>query len=50
MNDERNIDKVLSDGERIGVIGSPSSTSEITLDILGTAVNKKLVGELAMFP
>lgn len=50
MSDEINIDKVLSDGERIGVIGSPSSTSQLTLDILGTAVNKKLVGELAMFP
>lgn len=35
--------------EKVGAIGSPSSTTEITLDILGTAVNKKLVGEMAYF-
>lgn len=35
--------------EKIGAIGSPSSTTEITLDILGTAANKKLVGEMAYF-
>lgn len=35
--------------ERIGVIGSPSSTTEVALDILATAADKKLVGELAMF-
>ncbi len=39
----------ISKAERIGVIGSPSSTSELTLDILGTAVTKKLVGELCLF-
>jgi hypothetical protein len=35
--------------ENIGTIGSPSSTAELSLDILGTAVNNKLVGELAYF-
>lgn len=35
--------------EKIGVIGSPSSTSELALDILGAAVTRKLVGELALF-
>ena len=35
--------------ERIGVIGSPSSTTKLTLDILASAVTKKLVGELAVF-
>jgi len=35
--------------ESIGVIGSPSSTSELTLDIIGTAVNKQLVGKLSVF-
>ncbi|MCS7153602.1 MAG: DUF87 domain-containing protein [Bacteroidia bacterium] len=35
--------------ERIGVIGSPSSTSALTVDILSTAVQNKLVGELAVF-
>ncbi len=50
MNDQRtNIKQLISDSERIGTIGSPSSTSELSLDILGTAVGKKLVGELAYF-
>lgn len=35
--------------ERIGTIGSPSSTGGVSLDILATAVNKKLVGELVYF-
>jgi hypothetical protein len=50
MSDERtNIEQLVSSAERIGTIGSPSSTSELSLDILGTAVSKKLVGELALF-
>ncbi len=48
-DDKKNIEEVLKDAERIGVIGSPSSTSKLTLDILGSAVNKKLVGELGLF-
>jgi len=40
---------LLDDAERIGVIGSPSSTTDVALDILAGAVNKKLVGELAVF-
>lgn len=43
------IEQLISSSERIGAIGSPSSTSELSLDILGTAVSKKLVGELALF-
>jgi len=35
--------------ERVGTIGSPSSTGELSLDIMGTAVKKKLVGELVFF-
>ena len=35
--------------EQLGVIGSPSSTSALALDILGPAVTRKLVGELALF-
>lgn len=35
--------------EHIATIGSPSSTAELSLDVLGTAVNNKLVGELAYF-
>ena len=50
MSDERtNIEQLISSSERIGTIGSPSSTSGLSLDILGTAVTKKLVGELALF-
>ena len=45
----KNIEKLLDNAERIGTIGSPSSTSELSIDILGTAVDKKLVGELAFF-
>jgi len=48
-DEEANIEQLISSSERIGVIGSPSSTSELSLDILGTAVTKKLVGELALF-
>jgi len=50
MSDGRtNIEQLISSSERIGTIGSPSSTSELSLDILGTAVSRKLVGELALF-
>lgn len=35
--------------EKIGTIGSPSSTAGVSLDILETAVDKKLVGELVYF-
>ena len=50
MSHERtNIEQLITSSERIGAIGSPSSTSELCLDILGTAVTKKLVGELALF-
>lgn len=40
---------INAQAEKIGAIGSPSSTTEIALDILGTAANKKLVGEMAYF-
>lgn len=43
------LSQLVDQAERIGVIGSPSSTSELALDILGSAVDKKLVGELALF-
>jgi hypothetical protein len=41
--------KIDAQAEKIGAIGSPSSTVEIALDILGTAASKKLVGEMAYF-
>ena len=45
----RKLTALLDDTERLGVVGSPSSTSELSLDILGAAVSRKLVGELALF-
>ncbi|MBN1294886.1 MAG: ATP-binding protein [Candidatus Latescibacteria bacterium] len=35
------------DGDKIGVLGSPSSTSNLAIDILGEATTRKLIGELA---
>jgi len=43
------IERLGSDAEKIGTIGSPSSTGELSLDIMETAVKKKLVGELVFF-
>ena len=40
---------MMSKAERIGIIGSPSSTAEVCLEIMGHAVNRKLVGELVLF-
>ncbi len=41
--------RIITESERIGIISSPSSSSELTIDILGTAAGKKLIGELAYF-
>lgn len=49
MKSFRDLDQLVDTSERIGVVGSPSSTGELTLDILAGAVQKKLVGELALF-
>lgn len=46
---QKNLNQLVDEAERIGVVGSPSSTTEMALDILAGAVNKKLVGELALF-
>jgi hypothetical protein len=46
---ERNVEALIDATEWLGVIGSPSSTSQLALDILGAAVTRKLVGELALF-
>ncbi len=47
--DPGKLDKLVDGTERLGVVGSPSSTSQLALDILGSAVTRKLVGELALF-
>lgn len=50
MNDSKHkLDMIVDATERLGVIGSPSSTTELALDVLGGAVARKLVGELALF-
>lgn len=49
MNSPKDVDTLLDQTERLGVVGSPSSTSELGIDILGSAVTRKLVGELALF-
>jgi len=43
------MEELISNAEKIGTIGSPSSTGELSLDIMETAVKKKLVGELVFF-
>lgn len=48
-SEDKKLDQLIDTAEQIGVVGSPSSTSELSLDILGSAVSKKLVGELALF-
>ena len=48
-DDATTLKKIVDQTERLGVVGSPSSTAQLALDILGTAVTRKLVGELALF-
>lgn len=48
MSEQKAINSLIDNAERLGVIGSPSSTSQLALDVLGTAVTRKLVGELAL--
>ena len=50
MNDgNKKSSDIITDAEIIGIIGSPSTSSDLTLDILGSAIKKKLIGELAIF-
>lgn len=49
MASQNGIKNSFDHAERIGVIGSPSSTHSLVIDILGTAVDKRLVGSLCMF-
>jgi len=49
MNRE-NTTKLITDSDSIGVIGSPSTTSSLTIDIGNSAVQRKLIGELSYFP
>ena len=49
MASTMDLGKIVDRTEKLGVVGSPSSTAQLALDILGTAVTRKLVGELALF-
>lgn len=48
-NYRKNLDQIVDETERLGVVGSPSSTAQLAIDILGPAATRKLVGELALF-
>ena len=48
-SDRKNLTQIVDETERLGVVGSPSSTAQLALDILGAAATRKLVGELALF-
>src|SRR5579885_3793202 len=48
MADHDDLNKLLDNAARLGVVGSPSSTAQLALDVLGAAVTRKLVGELAL--
>ncbi len=43
------IKKLMQRAERVGTLGSPSSTGTLSVEILETAVSKKLVGEMILF-
>lgn len=45
----KDLDRIVDETERLGVVGSPSSTAQLALDVLGPAATRKLVGELALF-
>jgi len=43
------IKQLMQRAERVGTLGSPSSTGTLSVEILETAVSKKLVGEMILF-
>src|SRR5574341_1962401 len=49
ISGQKELNKIIDDTDRLCVLGSPSSTAQLSLDILGSAVTRKLVGELALF-
>lgn len=49
MDERKDLERIIDETERLGVVGSPSSTTQLALDVLGSAVTRKLVGELALF-
>lgn len=49
MTLKEQLNSAFDSSERIGAIGSPSTTHELTVDVFGTAASNKLVGELVAF-
>ena len=49
MSKESTVEITFDKAERLGVVGSPSSTNGFLIDILGSASNKGLVGSLCVF-
>lgn len=49
QDEGKSLNEAVARTERLGVVGSPSKTSELAVDVVGTAAGRKLVGELAMF-
>jgi Helicase HerA, central domain len=43
------INKLLEECEKVGTIGSPSSTTKLTTNIMEYSIENKLIGELAIF-
>jgi len=48
MNNE-STNQMVTETDVIGIIGSPSSNNSLSIDVLGSAVSRKLIGELAYF-
>ena len=46
---DKKINNLLKNSSILGTIGSPSSTTELALDIMESSVTRQLVGELAIF-
>lgn len=49
MSELKNLSQLVASSERLGAIGSPSGTTELTIDIFGAAAGRRLVGELGVF-
>lgn len=45
---QQSIRHLVDHSERFGAVGSPSTTSQLTIDIFGRAIDRKLVGELGI--
>ena len=46
--ENKDLDETLDHSERIAVVGSPSTTTDLNLDVLGSAAEKKLIGSFGV--